>query len=176
MTGEGGFFEVRRELDELPPKERADQTARRIRDDGVRALLRDPDVAQDMGIWREIKPVMREAAAQGASATELYVLGMQQVLGRMGKERWAQKATSYIFLADDILGEVLNVVMVTPEGAVYCAPDNSPAPCQQQATVTVRQVLPTYVPVPATDRWALILLALGLFGAGLFAARRRLAA
>ncbi len=79
-------------------------------------------------------------------------------------------------LADDILGEVLNVVMVTPEGAVYCAPDNSPAPCQQQATVTVRQVLPTYVPVPATDRWALILLALGLFGAGLFAARRRLAA
>lgn len=77
-------------------------------------------------------------------------------------------------LDDDFLGEVLNTVMVTPEGAVYCAPDGSPAPCRQQATVTVRQVLPTYVPVPATGPWALILMIGGLLSVGLVAGRRRL--
>ncbi len=103
ITGEGGFFEIRRELDRLPPEERAAQTARRIRDNGVRAVLHDSELGLDMSIWHVITPVMKEAALQGASATDLYVLGMQQVLDRLGKERWAQKATSYIFLADDIL-------------------------------------------------------------------------
>ena len=103
ITGEGGFFEVRRELDRLPPAERAGRTARQIRDDGVRAYLRAPDTPQDMGIWKEITPLMKRAAAQGATATELYVFGLQQVLDRTGKTRWAQKGTSYIFLAGDIL-------------------------------------------------------------------------
>ena len=104
ITGEGGFFEVRRDLDRLPPAQRADRTARRIRDDGVRGYLRDPDTVGDMGMWREVTPAMKAAAARGATATELYVLGLQHVLDRTGKERWAQKGTSYIFLADDILG------------------------------------------------------------------------
>jgi hypothetical protein len=103
VPSEGGFFEIQRELDALPPEERARRTARRIRDDGVRMMLRSPEVDGDMEMWNDITPVMEEAAHQGASATELYVLGMQQVLHRLRKERWVQKGTSYIFLVDDIL-------------------------------------------------------------------------
>ena len=102
VPSEGGFFEIRRELDALPPSERAKRTARRIRDDGVRMMLRSPEVDGDMDMWKAITPVMEDAAHRGASATELYVLGMQQVLNRLRKERWVQKGTSYIFLADDI--------------------------------------------------------------------------
>jgi hypothetical protein len=103
VRAEGGFFEVQRRLDALPAEERAAKTARRIRDDGVRAFLRSPESPEDMDIWEGITPVMTAAALRGASATELYVLGMQEVMERLGKRRWVQKATSYIFLADDIL-------------------------------------------------------------------------
>jgi hypothetical protein len=103
VTGEGEFFEMRRELDALPPEERARRTARCIRDDGMRALLRSSEVAEGMEIWKDITPLMKEAAAGGATSTELYVLGMQHVLQRTGRERWVQKATSYIFLADVVL-------------------------------------------------------------------------
>lgn len=103
LTSEGGFFEARRELDGLAPEERAERTARRIRDNGVRAYLRTSSVEQDMSIWEVITPSMKEMASYGATATELYAFGMQQVLERVGKKRWVQKATSYIFLTDDIL-------------------------------------------------------------------------
>lgn len=103
VRSEGGFFEVQRQLDALPAEERAAKTARRIRDDGVRAFLRSPESPEGMDIWSDITPVMTAAAVQGASATELYILGMQEVMDRLGAQRWVQKATSYIFLADDIL-------------------------------------------------------------------------
>lgn len=103
VPSEGGFFEIQQELDALPPAERAQRTARRIRDDGVRMMLRSPEVDGGMEMWKAITPVMEEAAHRGASAFELYVLGMQQVLDRVGQNRWVQKATSYIFLVDDIL-------------------------------------------------------------------------
>jgi hypothetical protein len=103
VRGEGEFFERQRWLDRLPPPKRAWHTARCIRDDGVRALLREDATPADMSIWKEITPRMKEAAARGATAAELYALGMRDVLERFGKERWAQKATSYIFSAEDIL-------------------------------------------------------------------------
>lgn len=84
---------------------------------------------------------------------------------------------TYSVLAEldgDVLGEVLNIVTVSPDDRVRCAPDNSPSPCQQDAPVRVRPELPTYIPVPATDRWALAIMVLGLLGLGLVTGRRRL--
>lgn len=103
LTGEGGFFEDVPGFDALPPTERAERVARRIRDDGARDLLRKPEIPFDASVWQEITPALKDAALRGAGAVELYGLGMQRVLELLGSARWVQKATSYIFLVDEVL-------------------------------------------------------------------------
>ncbi len=91
---EGTFFEVRQEIARLPPKQRALRTARKLRDDGI---------VREKKLWRVIEPQMVEVARGGANEVDLYVAGMKEALAHFGKERWVQKATSYVFLVDDIL-------------------------------------------------------------------------
>lgn len=94
MHLEGTFFEVRKDIEKLPPEQRARRTARKLRDDGAK---------RNKKLWRAIEPVMVAAAYKGATETELYIVGMREVLARFSKERWVQKATSYVFLVGDIL-------------------------------------------------------------------------
>ena len=63
---------------------------------------------------------------------------------------------TYSVLAEldgDVLGEVLNIVTVSPDDRVL-APDNSPSPCQQDAPVRVRPV-PTHIRcrLPTAGHW-----------------------
>lgn len=103
VRSEGDFIEHRRELDRLAPEDRAEKTARRIRDDGVRKLFRDEEIGDLLRpFWDEATEDMAEAARRGADARVLYAMGMQRVLDHFGAVRWVQKGTSYIFVAEEI--------------------------------------------------------------------------
>jgi uncharacterized repeat protein (TIGR01451 family) len=64
-------------------------------------------------------------------------------------------------LAANATGSVLNSVVVTPTQGALCMPQQTPAPCDATATVTVA-VPQTVGNVPATGNVALLLMALGL--------------
>jgi uncharacterized repeat protein (TIGR01451 family) len=62
---------------------------------------------------------------------------------------------------------VLNVVTVTPSGIVVCAPEGTPGPCSADVPVQIIGGPPTSpTPVPAGDRWALLLLGMLILLAG----------
>jgi hypothetical protein len=71
-------------------------------------------------------------------------------------------------------GNVLNIVTVTPTGVVVCAPEGTPGPCSADVPVTIIGVPPTApTPVPAGDRWAVLLLGMLMLALGARQAARR---
>ncbi len=79
-------------------------------------------------------------------------------------------------LAQNPPATVLNVVTVTPETAVRCEPEGTPAPCQADVPVTVGggPNPDPALPVPLGGPWALLLMLFGLLG-GAWLSRHRFA-
>jgi len=75
-------------------------------------------------------------------------------------------------LSGTAAGNVLNSVVVTPAQDTLCVPQQTPAPCD--ASVPVNVVVPSTIGhVPATDHWALLLMALALAAAAWHRRERR---
>ena len=75
-------------------------------------------------------------------------------------------------VADAAPAEILNVVMVSPPGAVQCVPGGTAPPCVAQAIVRAGSPLTT-VAVPVDARWMQLLLALMLLGGAMVGLRQR---
>lgn len=75
-------------------------------------------------------------------------------------------------VADAAPAQILNVVMVSPPGAVQCVPGGTAPPCVAQATVRAGSPVNT-VAVPLDARWMQILLALMLLGGAMVSLRPR---
>ena len=75
-------------------------------------------------------------------------------------------------VADAAPAQILNVVMVSPPGAVQCMPGGTPPPCSAQATVRTASAAIT-VAVPVDARWLQIMLALMLLGGAMVTLRSR---
>lgn len=94
MTGEGQFFERRREAERADPGERPAIVARLIQES-------DASVVDDETRSRLTDELAARPGAGGAS--ELYASGMRLLTREKGQRRWAQKATSHIFWVEDVL-------------------------------------------------------------------------
>jgi hypothetical protein len=100
MKGEGTFFEHWRELECI----RVEERVRRLVD--ILAHSDAPHLSAQAR--RDLQSALLDYCRQGRdgadlSARTLYVRGMEYLTARRGKQRWAQKATSYIFYVDSVL-------------------------------------------------------------------------
>lgn len=104
FVSEGQFFERRADLDRLPPEERAKRTARSVRDGGARSLIQKGASANRESVfWQEVTLEMEKAAHAGADALALYAIAITRILALFSARRWVQKATSYVFLAEEVM-------------------------------------------------------------------------
>lgn len=92
---EGNYFEEREAIGSLQGERLAVAVARRIQLNGTPVS----DDARD-ALVRRLTPL----AESGASADALFVEGMAEVLEAGQGSRWVQKATSYVFQAEQVFG------------------------------------------------------------------------
>lgn len=94
--GEGMFFE---QIEAIRAKN--EHTKR------VNAVIREIEQAKDCKIKdsrkKDIKSNLLCLSKKNASLVDLYTTGRSQLARDAGAERWVQKATSYIFLIDEII-------------------------------------------------------------------------
>ncbi|WP_263784425.1 sulfotransferase family protein [Salinibacter grassmerensis] len=95
-TGEGTFFEHRDHLVHEPGPRRAAAILERAEGSGV-------EVSRET--YAQVRRHMQAAGDDGALAPEeMYARCMDWVAEQNEATRWVQKATSYVFYADDIIG------------------------------------------------------------------------
>lgn len=96
LTNEGTFFEHRHALDRMP------DAARRAAWIGANLKLPSDEHAQPLAAW------LGERARDNpdAAALALYRAAMDFLTERTGNRFWVQKATSYVFFAEEILTDM----------------------------------------------------------------------
>lgn len=93
-AGEGLFFSLRDRIDQID-----DPAAK-----AVKLLYSMTKIRED--VTEKLKPYLLDLAKQGDSAIAMYLKGMRYACEVSGNRWWVQKATHYIFFADEILQEI----------------------------------------------------------------------
>ena len=99
---ENSFFEVRKQIDAIRPAvERAWNVLRSLRIDGTEDNERVLERLRTMAEQNEV-----------VTALDLYLAGMDELTQAAGASVWAQKATSYVFHAREILADVPHAKLI----------------------------------------------------------------
>ncbi len=95
MEGEGTFFEFWPRLESLEKAQRLDILIQTF-DKGVRPRMSEEEQTA-------LNTFIADQVEEPITGAEVYIRANQFLMGRRGCQRWAQKATSYIFQTDKLL-------------------------------------------------------------------------